>query len=159
MQPPISSKLIQWNFLSLIKLALRHDDWVEVAIEEASLIDATDSKKVYVHVEFPDEHNILEVPRVWAIKAWRDSVEKHERAKKRSDATKLEIENYKTNVNRVAEALMKLSGSPLDDCLYLAQKFLIKGPTKDLFGVKLVKPYYKGVYVVLPCRTNQESEY
>ena len=146
---------ITLSFTRLLTLSLRYDDFIELPIDEAVLIDSIDTSKLFCHVEFPDQHNSITKPRLWEIKAWRASVIKHERAKKEADARRIEFDNYKTNVNVIAEKLMMMTKLPLEDCLNLAQKMLLKGPDSlEAIGIKLVKPYYVGNYVVLPCKMN-----
>lgn len=146
-------------FVKYITQVLTLFDHRDVDSDLALIISEIDKDKSFCHVEFPDSHNTLSSPRLWDIKAWRVSQEKHERAKKLAEQTRLEIDNYRSNVHMLAEYLMSITGSSLDDSMELAQQKLRNSPadTYHAIGLKLITPYYKGSYVILPCR--QEERY
>lgn len=146
-------KLITFRFSRFIELSLGSLDFIEVPFEEAVLIQEVDKENSLTHVEFPTDDNLISKPQVWSISAWRKSLAKHEKAKKESAQNRIEYENYKTNIHNICMVLSKTLGRPSVELQDIAVAILKKNPDNlTAIGIELVKPYYKGVYVILPCR-------
>lgn len=158
-QQPQSSfphKLITFRLARFLTLVLRSDDFIDLPIEEAILINEIDKEETLCHIEFPDDSNRLDVPRVWQLKAWRESIERHEKAKRVAAQNRIEYDNYKWNINHIAEVLSKNLGMPATELIPMAQAILRKNKhcsKLPVLGIELREPYYRGEYVILPCRS------
>ena len=149
-----SSKLITFRFNRFIALTIGNNDYIELPFEEAMLISEIDKEESLVHVEQVTKENGLSKPQVWNVTNWRKSLIRREKARKLAEENRIEFENYKENINRIIERLdEELLYLPLSTLEQMAVDILRKNPDTDkILGVELKKPYYKGVYVILPCR-------
>jgi len=146
-------KLFTTRLTSFLKYSLGHLDFIEIEMADAIVLHEIDKTEELCHIEFPTDDNNLSECQMWNIKAWRNSVVRHEKAKVNAAAQRIEYDNYKWNVDEISEALSEFTGMRVTECIVMAQAMLRKNP-EDLsaIGVELKKPYYRGVYVILPCR-------
>lgn len=147
------SKQIVLRLSRVLDLFLRQDEWIELPLEEAILIDNIDKEKQLCYVEFPSKTNTLSAPRLWRLSAWLSSQEKHKQAVLKAAQDRVEFDNYKANLYLIAEKLSSITLIPSVELVEQAKVILrsIK-PNENWMDVKLIHPFYRGEYIILPFR-------
>ena len=155
MIPPNQSRerqVILPSFRQLIDLLLRDDDWIPFPTDLAFLFEELDKNQFLVHVEHPSNSSRIKETRLWSIKAWRNDCLYQEKAQAKSRQDRIEFDNMKVNLSRIAEKLHFQLRIPITDCEELAVNILHNNPEGcPLLKIEYTQPYYRGVYVVLPC--------
>jgi hypothetical protein len=148
------SKLFHQPFHEWLNLVLRNDDYINIPIDLGMLVHEFDKEDRLSHVEFPSTDNKLKQSRLWHVKAWRRDVAYTEEARRRSLEDKIAFENMKINRALIAARLKEVTGLQDSDTLVeMAVEILRNNPDNlDALGVSLRKPYYQGVYDILPFR-------
>lgn len=141
-----------------LELILRQDEWVEIPLEIGLYLQELDKENSLVYVELPNDENSLRFTKLWSIKAWRLSVEKHKLAKIEAVQRKLEWDNLQENLKRIANRLSEITLMLPSQCMDMAQETLKKNPESlSALGITIIHPYYRGQYSILPFR--EPSEY
>lgn len=140
-------------FRETIELFLRDDEWIQIPLELGLTLQEIDKDTGLIYVELPNAENNNTFVKLWNIKAWRNSQEKHKLAKIESAQRKFEWDNLQLNLRNIANRLSEITGMLSSDCMDMASELLRKNPESlDATGVKLVHPYYRGAYTFMPFR-------
>jgi hypothetical protein len=149
---PPRPTLITLPLTEFTSLSLRQDDYIEISSSLAILISELDNHENLTHVESPNSSNNLKRHQLWNIKAWRSDLLYREKARVKSAEDKVLFENMKLNHAMIAFKLKELTKLPdANVLLNMAVEMLKNNPDNvDALGIELKKPYYKGVYQILP---------
>ena len=141
-----NEKLFHQPFHEWLDMALRSDDYISIPYDLALCIQEFDKSNQLSYVEITKKGSYL-----WRIKAWRSSELARNALIVKNKQERIEWDNLKENLNRIAKCLVALTNQDFLTCYTLAQD-LLKKPSvvRNKFGVELVEPYFMGNYTFMP---------
>lgn len=112
-------KFLRYSYLNTF-------DKMYIDTDDAILFQAADKDESFIHVEFPSEENGLQHPRLWNIRDWRTHHEEYVRKKKQYAADRLEANLLTENTDKVARAIARKFGLPIEYVQVAARKIASK---------------------------------
>lgn len=121
---------------------IRIKEYANVDNSIAELISKADPQETLCHIEYPDRENgnigitpsdenpsgSIHIPKVWYIKAWKDSAENWYRQKKVSAERSLAFNLQTEKVDELAQSIKrKLTNLPYDMCKDIATQIVVQG--------------------------------